>query len=151
MKHLILNLICFIILTNTIRAQYTIQDSIADAKQYKKNVRETKQKIIGTWYYKNTIEHGNQIENDVDSKRVYIFTKKRVTIISKIDGKIIKKNLEYIILAESGDIAYLEILEKHTKSCTEGLVMVIESISDKSMTFSACYNDHNHVTFTKIK
>ena len=151
MKFLMLNLICFILLPYSIKAQYTVQDSIADAKQYEKNVRDTKQKIIGTWYYKNTILHGTQTENDIDSNRVYIFTKKRVTIISKIDGKIIKKNLKYNILAESGAIAYLEIIAKQTKSCSEGLAMVIESISDNSMTFSACYNDHCHVTFTKIK
>ena len=146
-KHALFYIVYFTLLPFAIKAQYTIQDSIADAKKNEKQANDTKQKIIGTWYYKNTINHGSLFENKIDSNRIYIFTKKKATVISNLNGKISKQKHKYIIYAYDG-YSFVELgIDKDTKY---ELTLWITNITNDEFTFSPRYNDHLRVKFTKI-
>lgn len=139
----------FFVLASVTKAQNKLQDSISEAKKHEIQVNDTKQKIIGTWNYKNTVNHGVPVENKIDSNRVYVFTKTRVRVITTVKRKVTKRKLKYNIYAESDAVAYLEILEKHKNANSECLYFIIKKIDAYSLTFDACYNDCDKVTFTK--
>lgn len=146
-KYTLLYVIYFTLSPCAIKAQYTTQDSLVDAKKNEKQASDTKQKIIGTWHYKNTFYHGTRHENHIDSNRVYIFTKKRAIVITNSNGKISKQKHKYIIYAYDG-YSFVELgIDKDTKY---ELTLWITNISNDEFTFSPQYNDHLRVTFTKI-